>query len=80
MSFSSQISQLESDLQEIRLLLEKSERKRVQDVLTQEQKKIEKEIALKQQQKEQLAIKEAGDSVPSSTSKSYTVKINNYGS
>ncbi|KAJ8406197.1 hypothetical protein AAFF_G00304280 [Aldrovandia affinis] len=79
MDLSEQISQLESDLQEIKLLLEKSERKRVQDVLTQEQKKIEREITLKQQQKEQLANKEAADSVPSSTPKGYTVKINNYG-
>ncbi|KAJ8274342.1 hypothetical protein COCON_G00089670 [Conger conger] len=77
MDLSEQISQLESDLQEINLLLEKSDRKRVQDVLTQEKKKVEREIALKQQQKDHLANKQAGDDVPSS--KCYTVKINNYG-
>ncbi|KAG7456962.1 hypothetical protein MATL_G00241470 [Megalops atlanticus] len=82
MDLSEQISQLENDLQEIKCLFEKSERKRVKDVLTQEQKKIEREIALKQQQKESHANKEAGDSnksATSSTSKGYTVKINNYG-
>ncbi|KAJ8357644.1 hypothetical protein SKAU_G00204380 [Synaphobranchus kaupii] len=79
MDLSEQISQLESDLQEIKLLLDKSERKRVQDVLTQEKKKVERELTLKQQQKDQLANKEAGDCVPSSTSKGYTVNINNYG-
>ncbi|XP_061098556.1 calcyclin-binding protein [Conger conger] len=77
MDLSEQISQLESDLQEINLLLEKSDRKRVQDVLTQEKKKVEREIALKQQQKDHLANKQAVDDVPSS--KCYTVKINNYG-
>ncbi|KAG5847686.1 hypothetical protein ANANG_G00128810 [Anguilla anguilla] len=79
MDLSEQISQLESDLQEINFLLEKSDRKRVQDVLTQEKKKVEREIALKQQQKDQLANKEAGDCVQSSVSKGYTVKISNYG-
>ncbi|KAI1883233.1 hypothetical protein AGOR_G00243110 [Albula goreensis] len=79
MDLTEQISQLESDLQEIKLLLEKSERKRIQDVLNQEQKKIEREITLKRQQKEQLANMESGDTLPSSTTKGYTVKINNYG-
>ncbi|KAJ8270852.1 hypothetical protein GJAV_G00120010 [Gymnothorax javanicus] len=79
MDLSEQINALESDLQEINLLLEKSERKRVQDVLGQEKKKVEREIALKQQQKEHLANQAAGDRAPTSAAKGYTVKINNYG-
>ncbi|KAL4656127.1 calcyclin-binding protein [Arapaima gigas] len=77
MDLSEQISQLESDLEEVKNLLEKSERKRVQDVLSQEQKKIEAEITSKQQQKEK---QDANKTVQASTtSKGYTVKINNYG-
>lgn len=67
---------METDLQEIASLLEKSERTRVQDVLKLEQKKIEKEISVKRHQKEQQAKREAD---PTSASKAYTVKINNYG-
>lgn len=70
-----QIAGLESDLKEISSLLEKCERQRVRDVLTQEHKKIEKELAQKQQQKLQQAKKDSGDK----TLKGYTVKINNYG-
>ncbi|KAJ8011962.1 hypothetical protein DPEC_G00063770 [Dallia pectoralis] len=71
-----QIIQLEADMQEISSFLEKSERQRVQNALKLEQKKIEKEIAFKRQQKEQEAKRKAD---PSSGSKTYTVKINNYG-
>ncbi|NP_001291102.1 calcyclin-binding protein [Esox lucius] len=71
-----QINQLESDLQEISNFLEKSERQRVQDVLILEQKKIEKEISFKRQQIEQQAKRKAE---LTSGSKTYTVKINNYG-
>lgn len=70
-----QINQLEADLLEISNLLEKAERERVQDVLKQEQKKVEKEISAKRLQKEQQAKRED----PTSSSKAYTVKINNYG-
>ncbi|XP_066548333.1 calcyclin-binding protein [Amia ocellicauda] len=79
MDLDEQISQLQADLTEIKSLLEKAERKRVQDVLTVEQKKIEREITLKQQQKEQLLNKDAGEANRTSATKGYTVKINNYG-
>ncbi|XP_026170451.1 calcyclin-binding protein [Mastacembelus armatus] len=76
MELTEQINQLEVDLLELGLLLEKSERKRVQELLKQEQKKVEKELAVKRQQKEQQAKREAD---PSAASKAaYTVKITNY--
>lgn len=72
-----QINQLEADLQELGSLLEKSERKRVQELLKQEQKKVEKELSVKRLQKEQQARRQAD---PSAASKAtYTVKITNYG-
>lgn len=72
-----QISQLEADLLELGSLLEKSERKRVQNLLKQEQKKVEMELSAKRQQKEQQIRREAD---PSAASKAaYTVKITNYG-
>lgn len=58
-------------------LLEKAERKRAQELLKQEQKKVEKELAVKRQQKEQQARREADPSAASKTT--YTVKITNYG-
>lgn len=76
MDLTGQINQLEADLLELGSLLEKSERKRVQELLRQEQKKVEKELAAKRQQKEKQARREAD---PSAASKAaYTVKINNY--
>ncbi|CAJ1072209.1 calcyclin-binding protein [Xyrichtys novacula] len=76
MDLTEQINQLEADLQELGSLLEKAERKRVKEVLQQEQKKVEKELAVKRQQKEQQAKREAD---PSAASKAtYTVKITNY--
>ncbi|KAM7379313.1 hypothetical protein PAMP_004877 [Pampus punctatissimus] len=76
MDLTEQINQLEADLQELGSLLEKAERKRVQELLKQEQKKVEKEIAVKRQQKEQQARREAD---PAAASKAtYTVKITNY--
>lgn len=65
-------------MKEIASLLEKCERQRVRDVLTQEHKKIEKELAQKRQQKLQQAKKDSGDKTET-TLKGYTVKINNYG-
>lgn len=65
-------------MKEIASLLEKCERQRVRDVLTQEQKKIEKELAQKRQMKEQQAKKDSGDKTVT-VLKGYTVKINNYG-
>lgn len=76
MDLTEQIKQLEADLLELGSLLEKAERKRVQDLLKQEQKKVEKELAAKRQQKEQQARKEAD---PSAAIKAaYTVKITSY--
>lgn len=73
------IAGLESDLKEITNLIEKCERQRVRDVLTQEHKKIEKELAQKQrEQKLQQAKKDSRDKTET-TLKGYTVKINNYG-
>ncbi|XP_026050943.1 calcyclin-binding protein-like [Carassius auratus] len=78
MDISEMIAGLESDLKEITSVLEKCERQRVRDVLTQEQKKIEKELEQKRQQKLQQAKKDSGDKTDT-TLKGYTVKINNYG-
>ncbi|GAA6093395.1 calcyclin-binding protein [Tachysurus ichikawai] len=78
MDLSEQIIGHESDLKEVTQLLEMCERKRVQDVLSQEKKKIEKELAQKQQQREQQAKRYSGDKAET-TVKGYTVKINNYG-
>ncbi|XP_035027380.1 calcyclin-binding protein [Hippoglossus stenolepis] len=76
MDLTEQINQLEADLLEMGSLLDKSERKRVQELLNQEQKKVEKELSVKKQQKEQQARRQAD---PSAASKAaYTVKINNY--
>lgn len=76
MDLTEQISQLEADLTELGSLLEKAERNRVKDVLTQERKKVEKELSVKKQQKEQLSKRELD---PSAASKvAYTVKITNY--
>ncbi|KAF6726010.1 Calcyclin-binding protein [Oryzias melastigma] len=76
MELTDQITQLEADLQELGSLLEKSERKRVQELLKQEQRKVEKELATKRQQQEQHAKREAD---PSAASKApYTTKITNY--
>lgn len=76
MDLAEQINQLEADLQELGSLLEKAERKRVQELLKQEQKKVEKELAGKRQQKELQARRQAD---PSAASKAtYTVKITSY--
>ncbi|XP_041125540.1 calcyclin-binding protein [Polyodon spathula] len=84
MDIKEEIAQLQSDLEEVNVLLEKAVRKRVQDVLTAEKKMIEREIANKQQQEQHrlLKQKDSGDSektLLASTSRGYTVKINNYG-
>ncbi|XP_020499384.1 calcyclin-binding protein [Labrus bergylta] len=76
MALTEQINQLEADLQELGSLLEKAERKRVQELLQQEKKKVEKELAAKRQQKEQQARREADPSAASRAK--YTVKITNY--
>ncbi|XP_019727218.1 calcyclin-binding protein [Hippocampus comes] len=76
MDVTEQITQLEADLLELASLTEKAERKRVQELLKQEQAKVEKELAAKRQQKEQQARRQA-DPVASSKAV-YTVKITNY--
>ncbi|XP_056276892.1 calcyclin-binding protein [Pseudoliparis swirei] len=76
MDVTEQINQLEADSLELGSLLEKAERKRVQDVLKQEQTKVEKELAVKRQLKEKQARREADASATSKAA--YTVKINNY--
>ncbi|XP_039591275.1 calcyclin-binding protein [Polypterus senegalus] len=81
MDIGEQILQLQNDLDEVKLLLEKVTRKRIQDILASEQKKIEAEISKKQQQQQKL-LKEKEEmekTLHSSVSKGYTVKINNYG-
>ncbi|XP_075877480.1 calcyclin-binding protein [Nelusetta ayraudi] len=76
MDLTSQINQLEADLQELGSLAEKAERTRVRELLKQEQKKVEKELSVKRQQKADQARREAD---PSTVSKPiYTVKITNY--
>ncbi|XP_045908072.1 calcyclin-binding protein [Micropterus dolomieu] len=76
MDLTEQINQLEADLLELGSLVEKVERKRVQELLKQEQKKVENELAVKRQQKELQARRQAD---PSAASKAtYTVKITNY--
>ncbi|XP_034039260.1 calcyclin-binding protein [Thalassophryne amazonica] len=76
MDLTEQINQLEADLQELGSLLEKAQRTRVQEVLRQEQKKVETEIAAKLRQKDQQTRKEAD---PAAASKpTYSVKITNY--
>lgn len=77
MDLTEQINQLEADLQELGSLLEKAKRTRIQELLKQEQKKLEKEIAAKRQQKEIQARKEADPTAH--TKAAYTVKITNYG-
>lgn len=62
---------------ELGALLGKAERKRAQDLLKQEKQKVEKELALKKQQKEQQLKRDADPSAPSKAP--YTVKITNYG-
>nr|XP_020451432.1 calcyclin-binding protein [Monopterus albus] len=76
MDLPKQINQLEADLLELRSLLEKSERKRVQELLKQEQQKVEKELEVKRQQNEQKTRREADSSAASKAA--YTVKITNY--
>lgn len=69
-----QIKQLEADLEELGTLLERAERKRVQDLLKDEQQNVKKELFLKRQQKDQQVKREAEPSKAP-----YTVKITNYG-
>ncbi|KAL1777309.1 calcyclin-binding protein [Sigmodon hispidus] len=78
----STLEELQKDLEEVKVLLEKSTRKRVRDTLTSERSKIETEINNKMQQRPQKkpeldSEKPAAVVAPLTTE--YTVKISNYG-
>ncbi|XP_073449523.1 calcyclin-binding protein [Aquarana catesbeiana] len=76
----SAVLELQKDLEEVKQLLEKATRKRVRDVLFVEQRKLETEIANKQQQQtgESMEVQKPSAIVPPMSS-TYTVKICNYG-
>ncbi|XP_026867156.2 calcyclin-binding protein [Electrophorus electricus] len=78
MDLTEQIAGLESDLKEVARLLATCERSRVKDALSQEQKRLETELAQRRLQREQRAKKDSGDKADAAL-KGYTVKINNYG-
>ncbi|KAK2113616.1 hypothetical protein P7K49_007882 [Saguinus oedipus] len=75
--------ELQKDLEEVKVLLEKATRKRIRDALTAENSRIETEIKNKMQQKSQKKAelfdneKPAAGVTPITTG--YTVKISNYG-
>uniref|UniRef100_G3TH46 Calcyclin-binding protein n=1 Tax=Loxodonta africana TaxID=9785 RepID=G3TH46_LOXAF len=76
----SALEELQKDLEEVKVLLEKATRKRVRDALTAESK-IETEIKNKMQQKSQEdpLDNEKPAAVVAPISVGYTVKISNYG-
>uniref|UniRef100_A0A2K6SKG4 Calcyclin-binding protein n=1 Tax=Saimiri boliviensis boliviensis TaxID=39432 RepID=A0A2K6SKG4_SAIBB len=75
--------ELQKDLEEVKVLLEKATRKRIRDALTAEKSKIETEIKNKMQQKSQkkaeLLDSEKPAAVVAPITTGYTVKISNYG-
>nr|XP_045000315.1 calcyclin-binding protein-like [Jaculus jaculus] len=77
------LEELQKDLEEVKVLLEKSIRKRVRDALTVEKDKIETEIKNKMQQKSrkkpELVDSEKPAAVVAPLTTGYTVKISNYG-
>nr|XP_004663182.2 calcyclin-binding protein [Jaculus jaculus] len=77
------LEELQKDLKEVKVLLEKSTRKRVRDALTVEKNKIETEIKNKMQQqsqkKSELVDSEKPAAVVAPLTTGYTVKISNYG-
>ncbi|MBZ3880896.1 Calcyclin-binding protein [Sciurus carolinensis] len=80
----SSLDELQKDLEEAKVLLEKTTRKRVHDALTAEKKnKIETEIKNKMQQKSQkkpeLLDNEKPVTVVAPITTGYTVKVSNYG-
>ncbi|KAM9106977.1 calcyclin-binding protein isoform X1 [Balaenoptera acutorostrata] len=79
----STVEELQKDLEEVKVLLEKATRKRVRDALTAEKSKIETEIKNKMQQKSQrkaeLLENEKPAAVVAPITTGYTVKISNYG-
>ncbi|XP_036058867.1 calcyclin-binding protein [Onychomys torridus] len=78
----STLEELQKDLEEVKVLLEKTTRKRVRDTLTSEKSKIETEIKNKMQQKSQKKPEldnEKPAAVVAPLTTGYTVKISNYG-
>ena len=78
----SALEELQKDLEEVKVLLEKSTRKRLRDTLTSEKSKIETELKNKMQQKSQKKPEldnEKPAAVVAPLTTGYTVKISNYG-
>ncbi|KAL1790086.1 calcyclin-binding protein, partial [Sigmodon hispidus] len=77
----STLEALQKDLEEVKVLLEKSTRKRVRDTLTSERSKIETEINKMQQrpQKKPELDREKPAALVAPLTTGYTVKISNYG-
>ncbi|XP_004596335.1 calcyclin-binding protein [Ochotona princeps] len=75
----SALEELQKDLEEVKVLLEKSTRKRVRDALTAEKAKIETEVRNKMQQKPQERAEPGDSDKPAPVTAGYTVKISNYG-
>ncbi|XP_031234716.1 calcyclin-binding protein [Mastomys coucha] len=78
----SALEELQKDLEEVKVLLEKSTRKRLRDALTSEKSKIETELKNKMQQKSQKKPEldnEKPAAVVAPLTTGYTVKISNYG-
>lgn len=78
----SALEELQKDLEEVKVLLEKSTRKRLRDTLTNEKSKIETELRNKMQQKSQKKPEfdnEKPAAVVAPLTTGYTVKISNYG-
>ncbi|KAI5948389.1 Calcyclin-binding protein [Manis javanica] len=79
----SAVKELQKDLEEVKVLLEKDTRKRIHDALTAEKPKIETEIKNKMQQKSQRKAEPLDNEKPAAVvapiTIGYTVKISNYG-
>ncbi|KAM9212313.1 calcyclin-binding protein [Dugong dugon] len=79
----SALEELQKDLEEVKVLLEKATRKRVRDALIAEKSKIETEIKNKMQQKSQGKADPLDNEKPAAVvapmTMGYTVKISNYG-
>ncbi|KAG8436843.1 hypothetical protein GDO86_007797 [Hymenochirus boettgeri] len=75
----SALRELQKDLEEVKQFLEKTKRKRVKDVLFVELRKLETEIATKQQQVGNDTEDQKPSVIVPPVPSAYTVKINNYG-
>lgn len=81
-TMASTLEELQKDLEEVKVLLDKTTRKRVRDTLTSEKSKIETEMKNKMQQKSQKKPEldnEKPAAVVAPLTTGYTVKISNYG-